>query len=139
MSEVGPRDQLLASFRSGHALSSWLGLCPNTRKTGGKVIGSKTRPVNSRLALALRLAAQALTHSKSELGEYARRLRGRLGKAEAITAVAHKLARVLYAMISTRRSYDAQIAFTLTPEKKARRVKKLFREAERLGLQLVPA
>ena len=139
MSEVGPRDQLLASFPSAHAFSSWLGLCPNTRKTGGKVIGSKTRSVNSRLALALRLAAQALTHSKSELGEYARRMRGRLGKAEAITAVAHKVARILYAMISTRRSYDTKIAFTLTPEKKARRVKKLFREAERLGLQLVPA
>jgi transposase len=138
MSEIGPREQLLANFKSGQALSSWLGLCPSTRKTGGKVIGSKTRSVNSRLSLALRLAAQTLGHSKSQLGEYCRRMRGRLGKAEGITAVAHKLARILYAMIASRTSYDPQIAFQLTPQKKARKLKKLHQQAQKLGMCLVP-
>jgi transposase len=139
MSEVGPREQLLGNFKSAHAFSSWLGLCPCTRKTAGKLIGSKTRSVSSRLSLAMRLAAQVLGHSKSQLGEYCRRMRGRLGKAEGITAVAHKLARILYAMIQTRTTYDAQVAFQLTPQKKARKIKRLRHQAEQLGMRLVPA
>jgi transposase len=59
--------------------------------------------VKSWVAGALRLAAQAISHSKRALGGYCRRMKGRLGKAEGITATAHQLARILYAMITTRK------------------------------------
>lgn len=139
MSEVGTRTQMLKAFKNSHAFSSWLGLCPETRKTGGKVIKSKTRQVKSRLAHALRMAAQALCHSKSELGRFATRLRGRIGKAEGITATAHKLARLLYGLIASRTPYDEKKAFTLTPAKRARKLRNLSKHAQELGMQLVPA
>ncbi len=53
-----------------------------------------------------------------QLGAYVRRMKGRLGKAEGITAGAHKLARILYAMLATRQSYDEAKAFSLSPVKK---------------------
>src|SRR5262249_11922182 len=74
--------------------TSWLGLCPNWKKTGGKVQSSRTRRGKNRAAHALRLAAWSLMRSHSYLGAYLRRQRSRLGAPKAITATAHKLARI---------------------------------------------
>jgi hypothetical protein len=49
--------------------------------------------------------AQALHHAENEIGEHYRRFRGRLGGAAAVTAMAHKLARILYVMLKTRQPY----------------------------------
>src|SRR4029079_12282154 len=76
--------------------ASWLGVCPNWKKTGGKVKSSQTRQGKNRAAGALRLAAWSLFRSHSYLGAYLRRQRSRLGAPKAITATAHKLARILY-------------------------------------------
>ncbi len=103
------------------------------------MLTAKTRQSANRVAAILRLCAQALGHSKCQLGAYVRRMKGRLGKAEGITAGAHKLARILYAMLTTRQSYDEAKAFSLSPVKKARRIKQLLAQAARLGLQLAPA
>jgi transposase len=73
---------------------SWLGLCPSTKITGGKVKSSHTRRVVNRAANAFRLAAQSLSRSQSALGAFYRRLRSRLGATSANTAAAHKLARI---------------------------------------------
>jgi transposase len=138
MSELGTGEQIQAAFPSNQAFCSWLAVSPDNRISGGKVLKAKTRKVKSRVAGALRLAAQALGHSKSALGEYCRRMKGRLGKAEGITATAHKLARILYAMITTRRPYDEKIAFALTPAKLERRLRHLHSQAAKLGFQLIP-
>jgi len=89
LSEVG-RD--LSKFRSAAAFASWLGLCPDNRVGGGKVLSSRTRQLNHRLARALRMAARALFRSRSWLGQYFRRMQAKLGALKAITAAAHKLA-----------------------------------------------
>ena len=47
--------------------ASWLGLCPNWKKTGGKVQSSRTRRGKNRAAHALRLAAWSLIRSHSYL------------------------------------------------------------------------
>jgi len=138
MTELGTGAQIKAAFHSNQAFCSWLALCPDNRISGGKVLKAKTRQVKSRVAGALRLAAQALSHSKSALGEYCRRMKGRLGKAEGITATAHKLARILYAMITTRRPYDEKVAFAITPAKLQRRLNHLHAQAAKFGFQLVP-
>ena len=139
MSELGTGTQILAAFKSPKAFCSWLGVCPENQISGGKVLTAKTRQSANRVAAALRLCGQALGHSKCQLGDFVRRMKGRLGKAEGITAAAHKLARILYAMLTTRQNYDEAKAFSLTPAKKARRIKQLIAQAERLGLQLTPA
>ena len=53
--------------------------------------------------------------TKTKLGEYCRRMKGRLGKAEGITATAHKLARILYTLIASGASYDESQAFPVKP------------------------
>jgi transposase len=136
ISEVGTGAQLLNAFPSEAHFSSWMGVCPDNRITGGKVIKAKTRKVPSRLAKALRLAAFGLLRSDTEMGALLRRLAGRLGKAEAITAVAHKLARVIYGMIRHQKAYDEKEAFKESPQKAARRRQRLEKEAAALGYGL---
>jgi transposase len=84
---------------------SWLGLCPNNRITGGKIKSTKTRKTANRAAAAFRMAAQSLANSTSALGGFYRRIRARLGAPQAITATAHKLARIFYRMWTTGQSY----------------------------------
>ncbi len=85
--------------------TSWLGLCPNWKKTGGKVKSSKTRLGKNRAASALRLAAWGQMRSKSALGEFLRRQRSRLGARKAVTATAHKLARIVYNLMRHGAAY----------------------------------
>ena len=139
MSELGTGTQIKAAFRSAEAFSSWLGLCPDNRVSGGKVLKAKTRKVVSRVAAVLRMAAQTLRNSEHQLGDYCRRMKARLGKAEGITATAHKLARILYAVITRRVPYNEDEAFKQTPANKNRRIFNLQKQAARLGLQLTPA
>jgi transposase len=65
LSEIGPD---ISKFRSAAAFASWLGLCPHNDISGGKILSVKTRRVNNRAALALRMAANALFRSQSPLG-----------------------------------------------------------------------
>jgi transposase len=74
---------------------SWLGLCPQHQISGEKVLSRRVRPGAHRVTVALRLAARSLHHSQSALGAFFRRMQARLGTPKAITATAHKLARLV--------------------------------------------
>ena len=83
----------MTKWESAKHFASWLGLSPNNRITGGRVISSKTKASGNRAAkAALRLAANALHRSNSALGAFLRRKKAHLGAPKAITATAHKLA-----------------------------------------------
>lgn len=134
LSEVGSD---LSKFASADHFVSWMALCPDNRKTGGRPIGVATRAVANRLATALRMAAQALHRVESPLGEWFRRMKAKLGPAGATTAAAHKLARVLYAMIKYRKPFDpARLGNPAL--RKARKERALRRAAEELGYALQP-
>ena len=139
MSELGTRDQILENFRSGSALASWLGLCPDNRISGGRILKAKTRKVTSPLAHAVRLAVFGLQNSDNRMGDYFRRMKARLGKAEGLVATAHKLIRIAYGMIESQKPYDESEAFRITPQNLARRRRNLEKQATALGLQLVEA
>jgi transposase len=102
LSEVGLD---FSRFPTVKYFTSWLGLCPGSRITGGKVKSSATRQVVNRAANAFRMAAFSLTQSRSALGAFYRRLRSRLGAPKAITATAHKIARLFYRMWTTGQQY----------------------------------
>ena len=74
--------------------ASWLGLCPGSKISGGKVLSSKTKPSANRAAHAFRLAAYSLQRSKSAIGAFLRRKKAQIGAPKAITATAHKIARI---------------------------------------------
>jgi len=76
LAEVGAD---LSRFKSAKHFASWLGLCPGTKISGGKVLSGATKPVASRAAKALRMAAASLRSSQSALGAYYRRLCARMG------------------------------------------------------------
>ena len=86
ISEVGTREQLLEAFPTPERFASWMGLCPDNRISGGKVLKAKTRKVKSRLAGAFRLGVFGLQRSQTEMGGYLRRIKGKLGKADGTTA-----------------------------------------------------
>jgi transposase len=116
--------------------TSWLGLCPNFKKTGGKVQSSQTRRGKGRAAHALRLAAWCLIRSGSYLGAYLRRQRSRLGAPKAITATAHKLARIVYGMLRYGVAYVQQQEEKYAAEVRARLEKQLHRRARELGFEV---
>jgi len=135
LTEIGPD---FSRFPTVAEFCSWLRLCPNPRITGGKVLSSKTRPSKNRAALALRMAAQGLHRSETFLGDYFRRMKARLGTPEAVTAAAHKLARIVYHMITTREDYDVTIFQELERRAQEKKKNKLLSQARKLGFELVP-
>ena len=100
--EVGPD---VSRFRNASAFASWLGLCPEKQVSGGKVLYTRSRKVKNRAAIALRLGAHSLYRAKNYLGEFHRKMKWRLGAPEAVTATAHKLARIIYHLLSTKEPY----------------------------------
>jgi transposase len=135
LAEIGPD---LSRFANVAAFASWLTLCPANKKSGGKVLSSKTRQSNSRASRALRLAAQSLARSRTPLGNFYRSMRARLGGPQAITATAHKLARIVYHILTTRQAYDESV-FVMEAQKQAQRhEKRLRKQAKTLGFELVP-
>ena len=129
----------LTKFPSGKHFASWLGLCPDNRISGGKVLSVKTRHVKHRVAHALRLAALSLTRSRSALGAFFRRMRAKLGAPKAITATAHKLARILYHLLTTRQPYAETRLAAAEAQHRQRTEARLRAQARALGFQLVPA
>ena len=129
----------LSAFPSEKHFTSWLGLCPNNRITGGKVRRRSTRKVVHRAAQALRVAAQSLHSSKSALGAYYRRMRMRLGAPKAITATAHKLARLVYRMLRYGQDYVDQGQKYYEKQHRLRVLKNLKRRASEMGYELLRA
>ena len=128
----------LGAFKSGKHFASWLSLCPDNRVSGGKLLSAHTKPSANRAARALRLAAQGLHQAKNELGEFYRRMRGKLGGAAALVATAHKLARIVYAVLTTKQAYRPQLHAQAEQRRLARSLKHLRSKAEKLGLELTP-
>jgi transposase len=117
--------------------TSWLGLCPHHRISGGRVLSRRTRPTANRAAAALRLAAASLHRSQSALGAFFRRLKSRKGTPKAITATAHKLARYVYTMLKQGEAYVAQSLESYEAQHRERQLRGLSRRARELGYELV--
>lgn len=135
LTEVGPD---VSRFRHASAFASWLGLCPEKRVSGGKVLSCRTRRVAHRAATALRLGAHALSRAKGYFGEFFRRMRSKLGTASAITATAHKIARVIYHVLLTKEPYSETIFYQCEEQSRERARLRLRRYAHQLGFQLMP-
>jgi hypothetical protein len=134
ISEVGLD---MARWPDEHHFASWLGLCPDNRITGGKVIRRGTRPVINRAATALRIAATTLLRSQSYLGAQYRRLRGKLGAPKAITAMAHKLAVLVYRMLRWGHQYVDKGMQYYEERHRDQQIRLLKKRAATLGLVVV--
>jgi transposase len=112
---------------------SWLGLCPQHQISGGQVLSRRVRPGAHRVTVALRLAARSLHHSQSALGAFFRRMQGRLGTPKAITATAHKLARLVSHLLNYGSAYVQQGLDAYEAPYRERKVTTMAKQAKALG------
>ena len=117
--------------------SSWLGLSPNNRISGGKILSAQTKKVASRAACAFRMAAQSLHNSPTALGAFYRRIKSRLGAKAAVIATAHKIARIYYNMLKYGKDYVDQGQDYYNKRYQDRLIRGLKRKAAAMGYQLV--
>lgn len=103
LSEVGT-DML--KWKTEHHFTSWLGLAPNTKISGGKVISSRIKKKKHHAGQAFRIAANSLYNSKSPMGDYYRRIRAKAGAAKAVVATARKLAIIFYKMVINKEAFN---------------------------------
>jgi transposase len=128
----------MSAFPTEKHFASWLGLSPNNRITGGKIKKRSTRKVRNKAALALRIAAQSLHRSKSALGAFYRRMCAKHGAPKAVTATAHKLARLVYRMLKYGMTYVDRGQLHYENDYRQRSIHLLAKRARQLGYTIVP-
>lgn len=135
ISEIGVD---LKRFPSVKHFTSWLGLCPGSKISGGKVLSGATKPCANRAAQALRMAAQALRKSQTALGAHHRRLCSRMDRPKAITASAHKLARLVYFMLTKGQAFVEAGQEAYEAQQRLRMLHNLTKRAREMGFELKP-
>lgn len=128
----------MTRWRSAKQFASWLGLCPGNKVSGGKRLSGKTKPCANRVAIALRIAANTLYKSQCAFGAFLRRMKARLGSPKAITALAHKLARLIYLLLKHGHEYVEKGVEYYEDIYRKRREASLERKAKEMGYDLVP-
>lgn len=129
ISEIGTD---MSKWESAKHMAAWLNLAPNTKITGGKIISSKMQKKKNNAGQTLRMSASGLSHCKSPMGDYARKMKSRLGKKAAVPAIAHKLAIIVYTMIKEKRSYNHEIMANNQKIWKEKRIKYLEKQLNQL-------
>ena len=135
ISEIGVD---MSKWKSSKHFASWLRLCPYNDISGGKVLKRRTGKTTNRANLAFRLAARSTSRSDSEIGAFYRRIKARHGAPIAITATAHKIARIVYHLLKYQEEYKDSGAEAYETQYQARILKNLQRKAKKLGMVLTP-
>ena len=136
LSELGPD---LSAFPTASDFTSWLGLAPWRNISGGKVISQRSRRVRNRVANALRMAAESLSHSDSYLGARYRHLRARLDGLKAVKAMARYLACLVYRLLTKGQAWVDRGSAEYERKRKERERVALQRKAAQMGMRLVAA
>lgn len=129
LSEIGTD---MSKWRNSKHFAAWLNVAPNTKITGGKIISSKMQRKKNHAGLSIRMAASTLSTAKSAMGDYARKMKGRLGKRGGVVATAHKLARIIYTMLEEKQPYNKELIVKYHDQWKQKRIKYLEKQLEQL-------
>jgi transposase len=128
-SEVGTD---MSRWKTEKHFSSWLGLAPNTKISGGKVISSRVPKKKHYAGQAFRIAAMSLQNNKGPLGDFYRRIRTYADTPKAIVAVARKLAVIYYRMMTSQQAFDPVELVKSQEKYKEQKIKQLERKLEKL-------
>lgn len=129
----------MSKFPTEKNFCSWLGLAPHNEITGGRVIRSYTLKTHNRAGQAFRQAAASVMRADCAFGAFYRRLKSRLGPAQATVATAHKIARTVYHMLKFQLEYQAISAIEYEQHFREREIKYLQRKAAQFGFSLLPS
>jgi hypothetical protein len=128
----------LTSWPSAKHFTSWLGLAPSNKVSGGKMLSSRTRRSGGRAAALLRLAAVTVGRTDTALGAFYRRLSSRIGKAKAVTATARKIAVLFYNAVRHGMDYVDPGTSSYETRYRTRVINNLHRRAKAFGFVLHP-
>jgi transposase len=131
--EIGPD---VSKFPTEKHFTSWLGLCPQHRGSGGKIKSRRVRRGASRAARALRLAARGCHHAQHALGAFYRRVQMRCGGPRAVVATARKIAERVYRLLKYGGAYERRSAEEYEEAYRARVLRGMRRRAAELGYRL---
>ena len=134
LSEIGTN---MTKWRNEKAFVSWLGLSPNNKISGQRMLSSRTPKVVNRAATTLRLAVLILGKTNSPLGSFYRRKRAQLGAPKAITATARKLGCLIYRLIKNGQAYKEPDLLTYELKYKDQILNTLRKRANSFGFDLV--
>jgi hypothetical protein len=137
ISEIGT--DLGKRWRDGDAFAAWLGLCPGSKISGGKILSSRTPHVVNRVAVLSRLAAIGVGRTDTCLGIFYRRMKARHGGPKAITATARTLAVLIYHLVTKGEEYQEPDPKKYEAGVRENKIIRLARQARALGFDLVPA
>ena len=115
-------------FPSSKNFCSWLGLAPNNKISGGKILSSKVPKKKHNAGQAFRIAANSLWRSQNEFGDHYRRIKSRDGASKAIVATARKIATVFYTMILKNEEFNTEKLTEYYEIYKEKKIKRLERQ-----------
>ena len=121
MSELGP--DFITKFKTVRKFCRWCNLSPRDEITGGRVVSSKVPKRPNPVGQAFRQCAVTLRKKKGPMGDFYRRMAGRLGPAQAVVATAHKIAELVYLLVSRQQDYNPDIAKKDLASANERRIK----------------
>lgn len=127
----------MGKWRNAKAFTSWLGLNPNNKISGGRILSSRTRKVVNRVSTALRMGAVGVAETNTWLGSFHRRMRARLGPAGANTATARKIATVVYHLLKTKEPFIDRDLLAYEARVYRHKLTRLKHQAKVLGYELV--
>jgi len=118
---------------------SWLGLAPKHEISGGKVLKNNTLKTKNRAGQAFRMAANSVKQADCVFGVMYRRMKARLGPAQATVATVHAIARVVYRMWKYQVEYETISVEEYEKKYRDQQIKYMKKKAAKLGYQLIPA
>lgn len=135
IAEVGPT---AATFATAKRLASWVGACPGDDESAGVNHSHRSPNGNRQMRRLLNQAANAAVKTKGSIFELVyRRLVVRLGHAQAIGAIAHRLCRLVWKILHDRVVYEER-GPAVTKARTQRRAAKMIRELRSLGYRVEP-
>jgi len=134
LSEIGTD---MNRWPSEKHFTSWLTLAPKNKISGGRLLSSRTQPSANRAAAILRMSVMSLGRTQTALGAFYRRLAARIGKPQAITATARKLAILVYRALKGELLYQDPGANAYDAQQRTRLLRRTRQRAATLGFHLV--
>ena len=125
-----------ATFPSSKHLPSWMGACPGSEESAGTNYSHRCPKGNRQMRRVLNQAANAAVKAKGTIFAIVyRRLVPRLGHAQAIGAIAHRLCRLTWKILHEGTRYEER-GPAVSEEAKKVRARKMIRELRTLGYRV---
>lgn len=134
LSEIGTD---ISRWKTVKHFCAWLGLCPGTKISGGKILSGRTKACTNKAGIVLRMSANSLYRSQTAYGAFLRKMKARMAPAQAVTALAHKMARAIYFMMLKKESYKEAGVEYYDKINEEKTLKYLRKRAVSLGFSLV--